>query len=230
MKYGVIGRGRWGDVWAKTVGDKLAWQAGRDWTDRERPDGIIIACDANSHYPVARACLAEGIPVIIEKPMTLDLEEAAILASMSGIGFTSHPHIYSSEWRRCRSDSPRRVESWSGGACKLDPLWDWGPHHVSLAIDALGVPKSAQWDGEKLTLKYPDGRSAVGKILKEETHFTASVEWVGKKMAYFAQAVSPTPLETLLSEFEAAIINGGNDMHGVKFGYEVVKVLHGANG
>ncbi|MFC7704266.1 Gfo/Idh/MocA family protein [Plastorhodobacter daqingensis] len=50
-----------------------------------RPDGIeaVAICTPNHlHYPVARAFLRQGIPVICDKPMTATLDEARELAAL----------------------------------------------------------------------------------------------------------------------------------------------------
>ena len=42
----------------------------------QRIDYVTIVTPNDSHYPVAKACLEAGIPVLCEKPLTLTLEES----------------------------------------------------------------------------------------------------------------------------------------------------------
>lgn len=49
----------------------------------ERLDGVVIATNHVSHYIVARPCLARGIHVLIEKPMTLYASEAKELVELA---------------------------------------------------------------------------------------------------------------------------------------------------
>lgn len=51
--------------------------------EQERRDGarlIVIATPNDTHHPIAHACLAAGLPVVLEKPLTLTLQEAQDLA------------------------------------------------------------------------------------------------------------------------------------------------------
>src|SRR5215469_13418074 len=43
--------------------------------EREERDGAVVAVYHSAHYPVARACLDAGLPIMLEKPMVLHAEE-----------------------------------------------------------------------------------------------------------------------------------------------------------
>lgn len=45
----------------------------------ERPDAAIIAAPNETHLPIALDCLAAGVPVLVEKPLTNSLAEAETL-------------------------------------------------------------------------------------------------------------------------------------------------------
>ena len=53
----------------------------------ERPDGVIVASPNELHVPQALACIAAGVPVLVEKPVADRLDEALRLAQWaSGSG------------------------------------------------------------------------------------------------------------------------------------------------
>src|SRR5687768_60164 len=48
----------------------------------QRIDYVTIVTPNDSHYPVAKACLEAGIPVLCEKPLTLTLQESQDLVRL----------------------------------------------------------------------------------------------------------------------------------------------------
>src|SRR3569833_2392606 len=49
----------------------------------ERIDYVTVVTPNDSHYPVAKAALEAGIPVLCEKPLTLTLEESEDLVTLT---------------------------------------------------------------------------------------------------------------------------------------------------
>jgi len=65
--------------------------------DEEELDGVVVATPHATHYQIAKDCLARGLHVLIEKPMTLYAREARELVEMAReksrhivIGYTFH--------------------------------------------------------------------------------------------------------------------------------------------
>ena len=104
MKVLLIGLGRWGekhlrvltelgaDVWAADVSPaRLAWAVGqgvpteRTTTDYramlDRVDAVDVVTPADSHLAVGTACLAAGRPCLIEKPLTVSVDEGRRLVA-----------------------------------------------------------------------------------------------------------------------------------------------------
>jgi len=100
----LIGLGRWGekhlrvlrelgaDVWAADVSPaRLAWAVGqgvpteRTTTDYramlDRVDAVDVVTPADSHLAVGTACLAAGRPCLIEKPLTVSVDEGRRLVA-----------------------------------------------------------------------------------------------------------------------------------------------------
>jgi len=66
--------GRLGVPWSADYAELL---------DRVKPDAAIIATPNATHREVALACIARGIPAIVEKPIASTLEDAAAIAQAS---------------------------------------------------------------------------------------------------------------------------------------------------
>jgi predicted dehydrogenase len=49
----------------------------------EKPDGIIVATSAQSHFEITRSALVRGIPVLLEKPVTPTASEAVQLVALA---------------------------------------------------------------------------------------------------------------------------------------------------
>jgi hypothetical protein len=152
LKLGIIGRGPWGYTYAKTL-SKLGidfWHAGRDWRKKGNADGVIIASSPESHFPVAMSFLADGVPVLIEKPVTLCSREAKALVGCGGIAFVGHTRLYSPAWRafkRPAKEVRATVADW----------WGWGPHAVAMAFDLGCETPEITVGGERMTF-VADGR------------------------------------------------------------------------
>lgn len=207
MLIGLIGRGHWGNVYAKTL-DKMGVpyrQMGKDWSI-EGLDGVIIASSPDSHFILAKAMILARMPVLIEKPICFSYKKAMRLVSWTGdksIVFAGHTRLYSPAWKEFKSSLPEivSIKAQAGGVSKIDQKWDWGPHLVSMCLD-LGFP--------------PD--KADIRLLNDLVPLTFVVN-----DAYRFQDVitDPMPLEVLLTEFIKAIKSGEKDIRGLEFGVEV---------
>lgn len=73
----------------------------------ERLDGVVVAVSHTTHYPVARACLDAGLPILLEKPMVLtaahahDLVERAVARGVEII--VGYPWHYAATATRARA-------------------------------------------------------------------------------------------------------------------------------
>lgn len=77
-----------------------------DLLRHERLDGAIVAVYHSAHYPVARACLEAGLPIMLEKPMVLHAAEGRDLldrARAKGVEIiVGYPWHYTQTARRAR--------------------------------------------------------------------------------------------------------------------------------
>lgn len=74
--------------------------------EQARPDGVIIATPHATHYPIARDCLARGLHVLVEKPMTLLAADARALVDLATQNrrelIVGYPYNYTGLARRAR--------------------------------------------------------------------------------------------------------------------------------
>lgn len=175
VNLGLIGAGRWGRCYIKTIkampGTRLAKLASSNpesaamvppscivtsnWQDVAEDgtlDGIIVSTPPAFHASMAERAIRAGIPVLIEKPMTLSIEEAdrlAVLAESEGVlVMIGHTHLFSSAFRKLKElgmglGPLRRIRSHAGnwGPWRPDTpmLWDWAPHDLAMCLSLVGT-------------------------------------------------------------------------------------------
>ena len=210
MRLGLIGRGYWGNVYAKTL-TKMGvefWQAGRNWREMPKPDAAIVACSANAHYKTAKQLISQSVPVLIEKPVCLSAYDAEKLLKFAkfkgGIVFVGHTRLYSPEWQKFKMQaSIQSIRFFAGGKSKLGWSLDWLPHLMAMCLD-IGVHPSAA------TFKEKNGR--LGVIVNETLEFKDEL-------------TDPTPLECLLTEFMSCVKLGLPDVRGLSLGVRVMQEI-----
>ncbi len=175
MQIGLIGAGRWGQRYIETIGRmsgiSLAYLASGNpksaalvpsgcrvtprWRDLMEGDscldGIIIAAPPETHLEIATGAIRAGIPVLVEKPMTLSLPDAESLVKEAMdcgvLTMIGHTHLFSAAFRelKARGRSLGRLKNirsagggWGPFRPDTPPLWDWAPHDLAMAIDLLG--------------------------------------------------------------------------------------------
>ncbi|WP_273429653.1 oxidoreductase [Chitinibacter tainanensis] len=152
----------WPDCVIKTEPDRLITHPGLDL--------IVIATPNETHYPLARAALAAGKHVVIDKPFTLDLREAddlvaradaaglllsvfhnrrwdsdyLALAACVRAGRLGHIVSFTSHFDRFR---PQVRSRWREADVPGAGLWyDLGPHLVDQALQLFGPPEAVSAD------------------------------------------------------------------------------------
>lgn len=175
LRLGLIGAGRWGRNYIRTLGStpgaRLAALASRnaasadlvpadceihaDWRDlitRGRLDAVIVATPPALHAEMALAAIDAGLPVLIEKPLCLEVGQAAAIreraAARGVLAMVGHTHLFHPAYRalkaRLHQQGPIRTlhaEAGNFGPYRPDVpvLWDWGAHDVAMALDLVGL-------------------------------------------------------------------------------------------
>ncbi|MBL6932511.1 MAG: Gfo/Idh/MocA family oxidoreductase [Rhodospirillales bacterium] len=174
IRLGLIGAGRWGRNYIKTI-SRLAGFAlvrlassnpdsrtlvndactiSEDWRVvawADDLDGVIIATPPAVHFEMAHAAIDAGNPVLIEKPLTLDRDEARVLQDFAekrnAIVHVDHIHLYHPAYRMMKNVGLGMgpVHAMRSGAGDWGPfredtpmLWDRGSHEAALCLDLLG--------------------------------------------------------------------------------------------
>ncbi len=224
MKLGLIGRGPFGQVYAKTLtemGIEFV-QYGQDW-DCKGLDGVIIASKAESHFLIAKSLILARMPVLIEKPIAMSYKRAVRLLEWAeewknSIVFVSHTRLYSKEWVEFKNSLPLdysnfstqpinvlSIEAQAGSRCKVSPKWDWGPHLVAMTLDLGFDPLKAKIRCENYEIPF--------KFV------------VNGQYEFNDPPCIPTPLTVMIGEFVKAIEKGEQNIEGLKLGVLVTQYL-----
>ena len=171
LRIGLIGAGKWGKNYINTIKRKKGisltkiacrnlkkksnlvedYEVTDNWHDitlSSEIDGIIIATPPKTHFKIASEAIKKGKPVIIEKPLTLNLKDAKSLLELSKkhkvIVKVNHVYLYHPLYRLLKKDihdkaNLKSIYSLGGnyGPFRKDvsSLWDWGPHDLSMCLD-----------------------------------------------------------------------------------------------
>ncbi len=226
LRLGLIGAGPWGRTYINAIaaidGLKLTRLASRnlqsrslvdpacriseDWRQVAEAldvDGVIIATPPNLHAEMAIAALTFGRPVLVEKPLTMNLAQAVELRRhvdlYDGLVMVDHTHLFHPAFRALKELSRalgplKAIQTDAGNQGpyrKNTPvIWDWGAHDVAMCLDLIGgVPEkiraerlaSEMIDGGRrenlfLALSFAGGVEAeirIGNMMKKKRRLTA---------------------------------------------------------
>lgn len=216
MGLGLVGAGRWGKVFIRTLagmeGVRLAALASRnprsrslvspqclvtpDWREliaAGKVEGLIVATPPHTHAEIAQAAIRAGLPVLIEKPLALDSNEARATLDLAGresvLVMVEHTHLFSPAYRSLKARLDRiggaeaissirgRAGNWGPFRRHTPVLWDWGAHDVAMVLDLLGS-RPVRVSARRTRLeKIEEG---IGERIEIDLHFTggrkASIE------------------------------------------------------
>lgn len=142
------------DPAARTAADAAGARVVSDAAALPPVDGLVVATPAVTHTDVVMSLLSRAVPILVEKPFTIDVADAERLAAAGGdrlfVGHTwrYHPGIQmlgeiarSGEIGRVTGVRSTRT-NWTSPRADVDSVWNLAPHDVTLAIEILGhVPE-----------------------------------------------------------------------------------------
>ena len=196
--------------------DPRVKEVSRDWRiilDRKDITAVVIATPPQEHYRMAKACLENGKDVFVEKPITLNVDEAVKLAHLAdtekkilmvGHIMEYHPaieklkgYIDSGELGRIFYLYSARINLGKVRSCE-NALWSFAPHDISIFLYLLSAePTRVSATGASylqkgiedvtfVTLFFPDGTIAQIHTSWLDPHKSRKLTIVGsKKMAVF---------------------------------------------
>jgi len=148
-------------------------------------DGVILATPPALHAEMAEVAMAAGVPVLVEKPLTLSLVEAQRLMCRSMevgcLAMVGHTHLFSAAFRALKEQAAvlgplREIRSAGGnwGPCRSDTpmLWDWAPHDISMCLDLVGAGPVAVDARQVSTAILPEGE---GEAVEMELGFPGGI-------------------------------------------------------
>lgn len=114
-------------------------------------DGVILTTPPSIHGGQLLSCMEAGIPTLVEKPLTLSVREAELLAATAARFKSSvlvdHTQLFQPayEWLKHEFANPNQILNIESEAGNMGPyrsgysaLWDYGAHDVSMILDLLG--------------------------------------------------------------------------------------------
>jgi len=170
IRIGLVGAGRWGRNIIKTAASlpavELAGVASSnpdtrrlvptgcpvvsDWRElieRIPVEGVVIATPPATHFAIAEASISAGLHALIEKPLSLNVEEAERILSLARyhhrVVMTEFTQLFNPKFRALLASLPmlngmRSILTRAGnfGPIRTDTpvLWDWGAHELSMLI------------------------------------------------------------------------------------------------
>ncbi len=191
-KIGLIGCGRWGQnlmqellaagasVYVVDISDtardlaKASKATGVFATVDDLPevDGYLIATPSSTHAEVARSVLGNDVPVIIEKPITLNLRETEKLLTQNDKQvFELHAWRYHPAIQKMSEMLQQKQlgklhwlrtlrANWTSPSSDSDPIWALLPHNISIMLELLGELPTVRSAVAELCARKPVGITA----------------------------------------------------------------------
>ena len=171
FRFCLVGFGRWGKVYFETINrlgfctiDCIVLNETNPSTEQEigvpifrhienalgsrQVDGFIIATPPATHLNLAKICLSRKLPVLVEKPYTMNFEQASQLTNIAiennVMCMVGYQHLFADNYltlKKLVDFNSSHLEVYSEGLSygpfrsNVSVFRDWGSHEFSIAID-----------------------------------------------------------------------------------------------
>ena len=213
IRLALIGAGRWGRNYITTInaieGVRLSHlvssnptsaevvgpdcKISADWSKLVKEndfDGLVIATPPAVQTKIALSAMTADIPVLLEKPIALDVGEANLLLetakSTNSLVKVDHTQLFSPAFRVLEKMAKNwvrldKIESRSGNwgpfRKEIPVLWDWGAHDVAMTLQLVGAMPKTVTAYQKDSYLIEDGRAESVIIkLAWETGLSATID------------------------------------------------------
>ncbi|MDX2269573.1 MAG: Gfo/Idh/MocA family oxidoreductase [Bryobacter sp.] len=205
--------------------DKYAEELSRDWkveivpdiaTLLTKVDGILLeSVDGRPHLEQAKAVIAAGKPLFIDKPLAARYEDAleiARLAEAKGVKwFSSSSLRWAKSLNPLRQPSLKGAITWGPGPTEehhyLDMAW-YGIHAAEMLFTLMGrgcetVTRTTAPEQDEITCRWKDGRIGTMRALRPYSNFGAVAILQDNKIIQSAEkfAYSYVPLVQAIVDF-----------------------------
>ena len=238
----LIGAGKFGQTYIKTlatfldveliVANRQNWQSLID----NKPDGVLIVTDPSSHIEIGHYALQNGIPVMIEKPLSLSLTEAQSLLQFNSVPIlVNHIHLFSKDYQNIKNSIDikdiqhiRTIASSNSPPRSYSRLWDYFPHDAALVIDlAQQYPKTIKCTGSEpnftITMEF-DSFTSITNIGHSENR-QRLLDINNGKFIYNGMISTDLPLTNALQVFIDAIHGKPDYRLGLDLPMKVMQML-----
>ena len=135
---------------AHALAERVGARACADWRDAMKGvDAIVVAVPPERHAEIGSACLAQGLHVLVEKPIAASVEEAAALVDLAArhrvVLQVAHIERFNPAFRSiaARIDRPlfvnaERLAGFQPRAKDVDVVLDLMIHDIDLALTLVG--------------------------------------------------------------------------------------------
>lgn len=246
---GIVGVGKWGKNYLKLANKcDVEFKVGNrnSWKELNNISGVVIATPPDSHVEIAKHFLEQDIPVMIEKPLCLSVEEAEQLSRYKTPILVNYLHLFSPAFEeivsRCKNEKIVEIESVGSGngpVRNYSALYDYGSHDLSMSLFlSNSVPQVIYANNSyQVELQYPGYKHCFrvnnNSGIKCRT-FSVALE-NGDKMTYDDmcenklvvndQIVEVDKTSTLENSFKHFLAGDIDQRFGIELSINVIKVM-----
>jgi len=195
---------------------------------------IIITTPPNTHYHIIKDCLEARKDVLVEKPLTLSVEEGEKIVNLARkknkILMVGHTYLSNPGILKLKSliDSGKLGDILYGIALRLglspirksaSVLWDLASHDVSIALYLFGIPTSLSCIGESYIQRGIEDYANIVLRYQNKINFSIYTSWfcpekirkvtlVGKnKMAVFDDMNKSEMIKVFKKKLNSTLLN-----------------------